>query len=737
MFSPDGGDVLFYSAPAVNTPYGVTNIVVKTLSTGAVTVVDSTANGAPGTSYSFGAVFSPDGSKVAFSSYSRLVPDGNNRWLDVYTKDLGTGAVTRVVPGTESSVGNNITSAAFSPDGHKIVFNSDASNLVPGDSNGARDVFVRDLTTGVVTRLSVRADGVQGNGASSSPALSPDGGKVLFASTASNLVPGDSNGVEDFFVKDPATGAVMAVTSAANGTPGNGASYNARFSPDGRKVAFSSTASNLVSGDSNGVEDVFVKDLTTGAVTRVSVNAGGAQGNGGSGSPVFSPDGSKLLFSSTASNLTPGDTNGLADYFVKDLTTGAVTAVTSAADGTRGNGASSEPVFSPDGRRVAFSSDASNLVPGDTNGVRDVFVKDLATGAVTRISAKADGTQGNGASGSPVFSPDGHRIAYSSAASNLVAGDTNGAADVFTATLSDVNHPPTAVPDTGIDTAETLTGTAGKDVLYGKQGNDTLDGNGGDDTLSGGAGNNLLDGGDGRDTALYGAPRSSYTITHTAPGEVTVAGPDGTDTVRNVEQLAFGDMTVVLAPDATPGAKVDTVFAVTDATSGNAAMCEASAYVGPVQGLRWQWIGDGDGEAVKGGAGNDFINSLGGMDAIDGGAGDDVLDGGTGSNFLTGGAGNDVFFVDGRSGEPVWSTVTDLDPGELVTVWGWQPGTSTLTWAEMGGADGFKGATAHIDLNGDGRIDASLTLSGKSVGSLMTSPGTVNDTSYLALWLRG
>lgn len=284
---------------------------------------------------------------------------------------------------------------------------------------------------------------------------------------------------------------------------------------------------------------------------------------------------------------------------------------------------------------------------------------------------------------------------------------------------------------------EAAAGGAGDDVLIGNDLDNSLIGGAGNDTLYGGLGNDLLDGGEGIDTALFGGFSAAYGIVHTAAGEVSVTGPDGTDTLRNIERLSFGDLTLVLNPNAGAGAALGTVFGVTNTRSGEGWLQEASAYAGPVRSLQWQWIGSNDGEAIAGGAGNDFINSLGGMDAIDGGAGDDVLDGGTGSNWLVGGAGRDIFFLDGRSGEPVWSTVADMEVGELVTVWGWRDGLSTLRWEEMNGAVGFRGATAHIDVDADGRIDASLTLSGHAPAALTVTPGVIGDTGYLGVWLLG
>ncbi len=198
---------------------------------------------------------------------------------------------------------------------------------------------------------------------------------------------------------------------------------------------FTSNATNLVADDTNGVADIFIKDLTTGAVVRVSTDASGAQTDFSSLNAAFSSDGTKIVFESGATNLVAGDTNGVNDIFVKDLITGAVTRASTAASGVQADADSLNAVFSPDGTKVAFVSDASNLVAGDTNGVADVFIKDLVTGAVTRLSLSALGVQGNGDATQVVFSPDGMSVALVSSAGNLVAGDTNGASDIFVASF--------------------------------------------------------------------------------------------------------------------------------------------------------------------------------------------------------------------------------------------------------------------------------------------------------------
>ncbi|QCN96262.1 hypothetical protein D3093_13930 [Azospirillum argentinense] len=169
---------------------------------------------------------------------------------------------------------------------------------------------------------------------------------------------------------------------------------------------------------------------------------------------------------------------------------------------------------------------------------------------------------------------------------------------------------------------------------------------------------------------------------------------------------------------------------------GRADRVTASVYEGPVTYLQWQHLGDERGEVIVGSSGNDFINLLGGDDAASGDDGDDVLDGGTGSNFLSGGSGQDTFFVDGRGGGVTWSTVTDLEKGEWATIWGFREGVSKLTWQDMSGTDGFKGATAFCDLDGNGSIDAAMTFAGVAVSALMSASWTTGDSPYLAITLK-
>ncbi|MHB9054157.1 MAG: TolB family protein, partial [Thermoleophilia bacterium] len=269
-------------------------------------------------------------------------------------------------------------------------------------------------------------------GASYTPAISAGGRYVAFHSNATNLVAGDSNAAADVFVKDTQTGAISRVSTDSLGAQATGgASYIPAISAGGRYVTFFSDATNLVAGDSNAAADVFVKDTQTGATTRVSTDSSGAQATGGSSYPAISADGRYVAFHSNATDLVAGDSNGVWDVFVKDTQTGATTRVSTDSLGAQATGGSSDPAISADGRYVTFHSDATNLVAGDSNGVWDVFVKDTQTGAISRASTDSLGAQATGGSSDPAISADGRYVAFHSDATNLVTGDSNGVADVF------------------------------------------------------------------------------------------------------------------------------------------------------------------------------------------------------------------------------------------------------------------------------------------------------------------
>jgi len=418
--------------------------------------VDSSGGQADRGSWGFAAV-SGGGRYVAFDSdATNLVPGDANGQADVFVRDRQTGATTRV---SGNSVGDegNLTSwtPTISPDGRYVTFVSAASNLVPGDANGQEDIFVHDRNTGVIDRVSVDMDGNEGNNVSyDPPAISADGRYVAFSSMASNLVAGDTNDKTDIFVHDRQTGATTRVSVDSAGNEADGWSEQPAISADGRFVAFTSDATDLVSGDTSSYGDVFVHDRQTGTTERVSVDSDGNQATGGnSASPAISSDGRYVTFASEAVNLVDGDSNfcgvpwsSCSDVFVHDRQTGVTERVSVASGGAQGDRGSGSPTISADGRYVGFTSGASNLVDGDTNmcsptyNCPDVFVHDRRSGVTKRVSVDSGGGQANGASGGrPFMSADGRYVAFGSEATNLVTGDTNGVDDIFAHDLGDAD----------------------------------------------------------------------------------------------------------------------------------------------------------------------------------------------------------------------------------------------------------------------------------------------------------
>jgi hypothetical protein len=380
---------------------------------------------------------SADGRYVAFFSRATnlVAVDENGTW-DLFLRDLSTGTTRRVSVSASGGEADDTSwgSVALSQHGRYVAFESFARNLVPGDTGGLWDAFVRDRRLKTTERVSVSSTGVQGNSGSVGVALSATGRYVSYYSHATNLVAGDTNRRLDVFVRDRATGTTRRVSVRSNGGQANGHSAGPVISANGRYVGFYSDASNLVAGDTNGDTDAFVRDRATGTTTRVSVRSNGAQADSGSYLESISADGRFVSFSSWASNLVAGDTNGVRDVFVRDRAAGTTRRVSVAGDGTEGNGESLSSAISPGGRYVAFRSSASNMVLGDTNGVGDVFVRDRATGTTRLVSVDIGGTAAGG--GDPSISATGRYVSFSSWASNLVIGDTNEYVDVFVRDLS-------------------------------------------------------------------------------------------------------------------------------------------------------------------------------------------------------------------------------------------------------------------------------------------------------------
>ena len=412
---------------------------------------------------------SADGRYVVFSSESsNLVADDTNDAVDVFVRDLSTQQTSRVSVSSGGEQGNgNSGLPAISADGRYVAFYSAASNLVANDTNGANDVFVRDLVTQQTIRASVDSAGGQANGRSHYAAISADGRYLAFQSEASNLVPGDTNGCQDIFRHDCQTGATVRASVNTSGQQGNAlcGMFTHAMRSDGRYVAFQSAATNLVAGDTNGKSDVFVRDLQSGTTVRGSVSTLGEQGNDQSTTAALSAGGRFLAFQSHATNLASGGLQGAWNVYLRDLVSGQTSLVSVNADGDAGNGLSSDATVSNDGRYVAFYSAASDLVPHDTNGGSDAFVRDLLLGYTSRVSVSRTGQQGNAETNSPAIGADGRLVVFDSAASNLVLGDTNGAYDVFIGPApagTTAPTPPTAVAilPTEPGTADDLTATA-------------------------------------------------------------------------------------------------------------------------------------------------------------------------------------------------------------------------------------------------------------------------------------
>jgi Tol biopolymer transport system component len=284
--------------------------------------------------------------------------------------------ITLASVATNGGYGNGDSSgSAISSDGRYVAFVSGATDLVLGDTNGLADVFVRDRQAGVTTRVS-EGNGVQPNGGSQDPKISGDGRYVVFVSTASNLVPGDTNGSADVFLRDRLAGVTTRVTVAATGAQANGASSVPVISADGRHVAFASAASNLATGSTGG--GLFVKALELGTVTRIP---GGF--DDGTSPPSISGTGRYVAFVSPDSNLVPNDTNGVRDVFVRDLQNGTTTRASAQPNGTQTEFPAFHPAISADGRFVAFGFQGSEW--GSTIAVSSILVRNLQTGSIRYV----------------------------------------------------------------------------------------------------------------------------------------------------------------------------------------------------------------------------------------------------------------------------------------------------------------------------------------------------------------
>lgn len=391
---------------------------------------DIEGNGASGKG---GVRVSGNGRYVVFESLANnLVVGDSNGFSDVFMKDMQTGVTTLISSDSLGIQGDGSTnSPSISFDGRYIVFSSESTNLVSGDVNGVRDIFLKDTQTGATKLISSDSLGIQGGGVSNSPSISFDGRYIVFSSESTNLISGDINSTQDIFLKDTQTGVTTLISSDSFSVQSNGHSRTPWISSDGRYVVFESGATNFVSGDMNGDQDIFKKDIQTGVITLISSDSSSIQSNSYSGYASISSDGRYVAFMSAATNLVAGDVNGMEDVFMKDTLTGVTTLISSDSSGVQGNNNSTASSITADGRYVVFHSKASNLVTGDTNSFQDIFIKDTQTDVTILISSDSTGLQGNNTSNIPSVSSDGSYVAFLSRATNLVPNDTNGVDDIF------------------------------------------------------------------------------------------------------------------------------------------------------------------------------------------------------------------------------------------------------------------------------------------------------------------
>ena len=353
---------------------------------------------------------------------------------------LAAGSTERVSVSSHGVQGDNDSGdfggVAVSADGRFVAFDSFATDLVAGAAKGVDQVYVRDRKLGTTEQASVSSRGAKAGTSSIDPSISADGRFVAFEWNVTNPL-------NDVFVRDRKLGKTERVSVSSRGKRANGGSDLPSISADGRFVAFSSFATDLVPGDTNRGRcskdsphcglDVFVRDRKTGTTERVSLSWRGEQGDGDSGlfGVAISADGRFVAFDSDATNLVPGDTNPLGDVFVHDRLRGTTERVSVGPGGVQADDGSVGPSISAHGRFVAFESDATNLVPGDSNGARDIFVRDRKLGKTERVSVSSRGRQGDGDSFVAAISADGRVVGFESEATDLVPGDTNGKQDVF------------------------------------------------------------------------------------------------------------------------------------------------------------------------------------------------------------------------------------------------------------------------------------------------------------------
>jgi len=402
---------------------------------GAKTILASkSSSGAKGNGGSSEPSVSGNGRLVAFASFAgNLVPNDTNGLSDCFVRDVGSGTTERV---SVSSTGQQANDRCWGPaissgNGRWVAFRSHATNLA-GSTNGIAQIYLHDRHTDTTTLVSERRSGGQGgDGPSSDPGISKDGRYVVYESKAANLVHGDTNARQDVFLYDRVTDATKRVSVRTNGTQGNGGSGDPSISADGKFIVFTSYAKNLVSGDTNNKRDVFVHKRTTGKTQRASLRAGGRQANGESWNGSISGNGRFVAFESNASNLVGADRSRDRDVFRYDRWQKKISQASRTSAEKQAKGTSGDPTISNSGRWVAFESNAGNLAKGDTNRRYDAFVRDFKKGTTRIVSKRSDGKIAWGDQDDPFISGDGKFVVFESTAKKMVPVDKDTNEDIY------------------------------------------------------------------------------------------------------------------------------------------------------------------------------------------------------------------------------------------------------------------------------------------------------------------
>ncbi len=487
------------------------------------------------------------GTAIAFSSLStNLDPADGDAVSDVYVKDLASGDLILASTSDSEIKANGLSvSPAMSGDGGFVAFVSNATNLDPGDTDITSDVYVKDLATGDVVLASISGGGVKGDGNSFDPDVSGGGDRVSFLSVSTNLDPLAADVQADLYVKDLSSGTLVLASTSLAGVEANGVIFGTpSIARSGKYVAFATSATNLSPTDTDLLTDVYVKRLSDGSLFLVSTSDTGVKGLGNSADPTLSGNGTTVAFSSLSHNLVPEDTDQIEDVFVKDILTGDIQLASTSDDGVKGNGNSFNPQISGSGRWVAFTSSATNLDPGDTDPDLDIYAKDLRTGNLVLVSTSGEGAKGNGRSYQPSISGRGEHVAFQSEATNLHPDDGDTILDVFVKDPTGCTIVGTVGDDVlqGTSGRDVICGRGGDDFIDAGAGDDVVYGEGGDDTLVGGPGADDLRGGGDVDTLDYEGSGDGIVV-DLAAGSASGGDADGDEFVKveNLRGSAFGD----------------------------------------------------------------------------------------------------------------------------------------------------------------------------------------------------